>query len=198
MGWAKVVCERELALRLPRRWAHSQGVAARAETLAAIVGERADLLRAAAVLHDVGYAPQLAGTGFIHWTARASSAMRKGLKTRPLPCPCHSTWPAWRRSTSCRHRRTTRRRRRKREKQGRRANPLPLTIQTTRRTHRRWNSQYQTWSRRHRTPTLKVSCNYSTFDARSVASLSSAVTAARAPAAPLCWRPRHRRGGSVS
>lgn len=64
MTWAKGVAERELALRLPRRWAHSQGVAARAKTLAAIVGERADLLRAAAVLHDVGYAPRLAGTGF--------------------------------------------------------------------------------------------------------------------------------------
>ncbi|SEO49475.1 HD domain-containing protein [Actinacidiphila rubida] len=64
MGWARVLCERELAQTLPRRWAHSQGVAGHAETLAAIAGERADLLRAAAVLHDVGYAPRLAVTGF--------------------------------------------------------------------------------------------------------------------------------------
>jgi len=49
---------------LPRRWAHSQGVADRADTLASIVGADADLLRASAWLHDIGYAPDLATTGF--------------------------------------------------------------------------------------------------------------------------------------
>jgi hypothetical protein len=53
-----------LAEPLPRRWAHTQGVASRAETLAPILGDDADLLHAAAWLHDIGYSPALATTGF--------------------------------------------------------------------------------------------------------------------------------------
>ena len=49
---------------LPRRWAHVQGVAARARGLAHVLGADADLLKAAAWLHDIGYAPSLATTGF--------------------------------------------------------------------------------------------------------------------------------------
>jgi putative nucleotidyltransferase with HDIG domain len=48
---------------LPRRWAHVQGVAAQARGLAAVLGADADLLEAAAWLHDIGYAPSLATTG---------------------------------------------------------------------------------------------------------------------------------------
>ena len=48
---------------LPRRWAHVQGVAARARSLAPVLGADADLLEAAAWLHDIGYAPSLAVTG---------------------------------------------------------------------------------------------------------------------------------------
>ena len=48
---------------LPRRWTHVQGVAARACSLAPILGADADLLEAAAWLHDIGYAPDLATTG---------------------------------------------------------------------------------------------------------------------------------------
>ncbi len=48
---------------LPLRWAHVQGVAARARSLAAVLGAGADLLEAAAWLHDIGYAPDLATTG---------------------------------------------------------------------------------------------------------------------------------------
>ncbi|MEU6848374.1 HD domain-containing protein [Actinacidiphila alni] len=64
MSWAWNVAEHELAHHLPRRWAHSQGVADRASTLAELLGSQADLLGTAAVLHDVGYAPRLALTGF--------------------------------------------------------------------------------------------------------------------------------------
>ena len=49
---------------LPRRWAHVQGVAETARTLAPVLGKNADLLIAAAILHDIGYAPRLADTGF--------------------------------------------------------------------------------------------------------------------------------------
>ena len=48
---------------LPRRWAHVQGVAARARGLVPVLGTDADLLEAAAWLHDIGYAPSLATTG---------------------------------------------------------------------------------------------------------------------------------------
>jgi hypothetical protein len=49
---------------LPRRWAHVQGVADTARTLAPIFGRNTDLITAAALLHDIGYAPSLADTGF--------------------------------------------------------------------------------------------------------------------------------------
>jgi hypothetical protein len=62
--WASWVGKTELDTTLPRRWAHSRGVAVRAAELRQILGEDADLLVAAATLHDVGYAPRLAATGF--------------------------------------------------------------------------------------------------------------------------------------
>ncbi len=62
--WAYPLAESLLADPLPRRWKHSLGVAERARTLAVILDSDADLLEAAAVLHDIGYAPDLAKTGF--------------------------------------------------------------------------------------------------------------------------------------
>jgi putative nucleotidyltransferase with HDIG domain len=64
VSWAYEVSGRNLANALPRRWAHVQGVARKARTLAAVVGDDAPLLEAVAILHDVGYAPDLAKTGF--------------------------------------------------------------------------------------------------------------------------------------
>ncbi|MEU6352884.1 HD domain-containing protein [Streptomyces sp. NPDC047072] len=64
VGWAYQLAESLLAEPLPRRWAHSRGVAARAESLAPVLGDDAETLVAAAVLHDVGYAPTVALTGF--------------------------------------------------------------------------------------------------------------------------------------
>lgn len=63
-GWAYELAESLLAEPLPRRWAHTRGVAARAESLAPILGDNAEALGAAAVLHDIGYAPAVARTGF--------------------------------------------------------------------------------------------------------------------------------------
>src|SRR5689334_6767867 len=62
-SWAERVARTPLQEPLPRRWAHSQGVAARARSLAPVLGADADLLEAAAWLHDIGYAPGLALTG---------------------------------------------------------------------------------------------------------------------------------------
>ena len=62
--WAQQLARALLQQPLPRRWAHVQGVAARARSLAPVVGTDADLLEAAAWLHDIGYAPDLTATGF--------------------------------------------------------------------------------------------------------------------------------------
>ncbi|MFG2370429.1 HD domain-containing protein [Streptomyces sp. NPDC048504] len=62
--WAYELAESLLADLLPRRWAHSRGVAVRAETLAPVLGGEAETLWAAAVLHDIGYSPAVAETGF--------------------------------------------------------------------------------------------------------------------------------------
>ncbi|WP_431771917.1 HD domain-containing protein [Streptomyces cucumeris] len=61
---AYALSESLLAEPLPRRWAHSLGVAKRAASLQPILGCDADLMEAAAVLHDVGYSPSIATTGF--------------------------------------------------------------------------------------------------------------------------------------
>jgi hypothetical protein len=61
--WAFGVAREKLEA-LPRRWAHVQGVVRQARSVHAIAGQDADLLEAAAILHDVGYAPDLAVTGF--------------------------------------------------------------------------------------------------------------------------------------
>ena len=62
--WAAELARKLLEVPLPRRWAHVQGVAAQARSLAPILGDDADLLEAAAWLHDIGYSPELAHTGF--------------------------------------------------------------------------------------------------------------------------------------
>lgn len=62
--WAEEVARKLLEVPLPRRWAHTQGVAARARSLAPILGSDADLIEASAWLHDVGYSPTLVDIGF--------------------------------------------------------------------------------------------------------------------------------------
>jgi HD domain len=62
--WARALACRLLKEPLPRRWAHTQGVAAQAGRLADISGHDAALLEAAAWLHDIGYSPRLVATGF--------------------------------------------------------------------------------------------------------------------------------------
>jgi HD domain len=61
--WAEGLARTLLADSLPRRWSHVQGVAARARTLKPSLGTDADLIEAAAWLHDIGYLPELAHTG---------------------------------------------------------------------------------------------------------------------------------------
>jgi hypothetical protein len=62
-AWAEGLARTLLERALPRRWAHVQGVATRARSLAPTLGADADLLEAAAWLHDIGYLPALARIG---------------------------------------------------------------------------------------------------------------------------------------
>jgi putative nucleotidyltransferase with HDIG domain len=63
-AWAEQTARTLLQEPLPRRWAHVQGVAATARALAPVLGADADLVTAAAWLHDIGYSPALADSGF--------------------------------------------------------------------------------------------------------------------------------------
>ena len=62
ISWARSLAEQHMPV-LGHRWAHVQAVAARA---AALPFDNADheLLVAAAYVHDIGYAPELAATRF--------------------------------------------------------------------------------------------------------------------------------------
>lgn len=63
VDWAYDLAKELLETTLPRRWAHTQGVAERAASLTPLLGEEADTVIAAALLHDIGYAPDLVDTG---------------------------------------------------------------------------------------------------------------------------------------
>lgn len=62
--WARDLAQQLLSADLPRRWKHTQGVAQQADSLRGLLGEETDMVVAAAWLHDVGYSPGLATTGF--------------------------------------------------------------------------------------------------------------------------------------
>ena len=62
-SWAEQLARALLQVPLPRRWAHVQGVATWARSLAPVLGADAGLLEAAGWLHDIGYMPGLAVTG---------------------------------------------------------------------------------------------------------------------------------------
>ncbi|GAB2986929.1 HD domain-containing protein [Amycolatopsis acidiphila] len=64
VSWAHGVAARKLADSLPRRWAHVEGVARQARRLQFVPEVDAELVEAAALLHDIGYAPDLAVLGF--------------------------------------------------------------------------------------------------------------------------------------
>lgn len=81
--WAYSLSESLLSDPLPRRWAHSLGVAKRARSLGPIKGDDAELLEAAAVLRDNGYSP-----AFTPWTVRGSSATRR-MQTRVVRFMAH-------------------------------------------------------------------------------------------------------------
>jgi hypothetical protein len=75
-GWATAQAARLIA-PLGDRWTHVQVVADKAHGLAAeLLAEDADLLVAAALVHDVGYALSLQRSASMPWTAPGSFAPR--------------------------------------------------------------------------------------------------------------------------
>ena len=64
VGEAQEVAQSLLAEALPRRWEHVQGVAGKAERVAASLALSGEVLVSAAWLHDIGYAPDVVETGF--------------------------------------------------------------------------------------------------------------------------------------
>lgn len=91
---ATAFAESVLADRLPRRWAHSLGVLREAERLAPILGSDAELLASAAVLHDVGYAPEAIDTGQ-HMIDGARFLRRHGFDERVCWIVAHHTSSPW-------------------------------------------------------------------------------------------------------
>lgn len=59
---AEAIASALLSEALPRRWTHSQGVAAVARRICGALG--GELLVASAWLHDIGYAPAIADSGY--------------------------------------------------------------------------------------------------------------------------------------
>ncbi|MFG1952840.1 HD domain-containing protein [Micromonospora sp. NPDC048830] len=86
---AERLAEQHLASSLPRRWRHVQAVAAKAARIKAIarLGDR-DILVSAAWLHDIGYAPNIADTGF-HALDGARWLVRQGVATRIASLVAH-------------------------------------------------------------------------------------------------------------
>jgi hypothetical protein len=61
---ARELCRSLLAVELPRRWRHCQGVARQAVAIGDALGDHAAVVEAGAWLHDIGYAEPLVDSGF--------------------------------------------------------------------------------------------------------------------------------------
>jgi hypothetical protein len=90
---AEEIASAHLADALPVRWKHVQAVAHKAERLGAMLfdAEDARILAAAAWLHDIGYAPGIADTGF-HPLDGARWLQRNGFDERVVSLVAHHSY----------------------------------------------------------------------------------------------------------
>lgn len=89
VAWARSIAKTGLERRCPRRWAHVLGVARRVEMVGPLFGaDEFKLLEAAALLHDIGYAPEVAETGF-HSIDGARYLEQKGASERLCALVAH-------------------------------------------------------------------------------------------------------------
>lgn len=80
--WSRRQADALLRETLPRRWHHVRGVAERVRAISLLFSESDyEVLEAAAVLHDIGYAPMLNQTGF-HPLDGAIWLQRQGVQRR--------------------------------------------------------------------------------------------------------------------
>lgn len=91
--WAIGVARDKLADSQPRRWEHVQGAAERARSLRRLAGSDAELLEAAAILHDIGYAPDLVDIGF-HPIDGATYLAEIGAEERLVHLVAHHSYAA--------------------------------------------------------------------------------------------------------
>ncbi|MEU5529487.1 HD domain-containing protein [Micromonospora chersina] len=91
---AAELAEQHLAEALPRRWRHVQAVAAKAQELGRLPHHDAEVLVAAAWLHDLGYAPGIVDTGF-HSLDGARWLRRRGLDERLAGLVAHHSCAAY-------------------------------------------------------------------------------------------------------
>lgn len=87
---ARALAHSLLADVLPRRWQHVQGVADRAATICHDLTIDRDAVVAAAWLHDIGYAPKLADSGF-HPLDGARYLRREGWSAHICSLVAHHT-----------------------------------------------------------------------------------------------------------
>ncbi|MGI5500157.1 three-helix bundle dimerization domain-containing protein [Lentzea sp. CA-135723] len=93
-SWARNTARRLLAPELPRRWAHTAGVARRAERVARVLPEdERELLVAAAWVHDIGYAAEVKDTG-LHSLDGARYLKRAGVSERVCSLVAHHSGAA--------------------------------------------------------------------------------------------------------
>ncbi|GAB3577800.1 hypothetical protein GCM10027445_44070 [Amycolatopsis endophytica] len=87
--WAWFTAKRLLERELPRRWAHTRGVASTAARIAPLLplADR-QILIASAWLHDIGYAEDLIDTGF-HQLDGARFLRREGIPVRVCALVAH-------------------------------------------------------------------------------------------------------------
>jgi putative nucleotidyltransferase with HDIG domain len=89
---AEQIARRCLQAALPRRWSHVEAVARKAARLADLLfrGADAEVLEAAAWLHDLGYAPDVRDTGF-HPLDGAVWLRKAGFEDRVCALVAHHT-----------------------------------------------------------------------------------------------------------
>ncbi|TVT24696.1 HD domain-containing protein [Amycolatopsis acidiphila] len=89
LTWSWYTAKRLLAEELPRRWAHTRGVAHRAAEVARMLPrEDRQILAASAWLHDIGYAENLVDTGF-HQLDGARYLVAQGVPRRVCALVAH-------------------------------------------------------------------------------------------------------------
>jgi putative nucleotidyltransferase with HDIG domain len=94
LEWATEFARKLLEEPLPKRWSHSLGVLREAQRIAPALGGDDELLAAAAILHDVGYADAAIGT-HQHMIDGGRFLRSQGVDDRICVIVAHHTSSPW-------------------------------------------------------------------------------------------------------